>query len=263
MSAFTVDANGSGGACPASWPATPSLDAGTTSAVAGAFTAFTLTATRPDRSAPLTSLSVTTPPGMSGAISSVPLCPEPQAGAGDCPASSLVGTTAVGVGVGDDSGAGAPSSDQYFLHGNVYLTGAVPGFGRAVRTVDRGAADRRPIQPVVAVRRPGRRTRDDRRQSNHRSADHQCQSANDPGRRAAADPLGQRDDQPPRLPLQPDELHADERHRHDRRSEPFPALPGRRLSEPRVQACAHGEHAGADVADQRSGTQRRRRRAGR
>jgi len=62
------------------------------------------------------------------------LCPDAEATAGTCPASSQIGTTTVGLGVGDDSGAGAPSSDQLYLSGNVYLTGPYGGapFGNAI-----------------------------------------------------------------------------------------------------------------------------------
>ena len=123
-SSFTVDADGHGGACPSSWPASVSVTAGVTNPVAGALTSFTVTASRQDRTAPLTSFSVTTPPGLSGFITAVPLCPQAAAESGTCPASSQVGTTTVGVGVGSDSGNDvAQGSDEEYLSGNVYLTG--------------------------------------------------------------------------------------------------------------------------------------------
>lgn len=133
-STFNVDANGSGGACPlnSAWPSVPGFSAGPTSTVAGGSTGFTLTATRNDRQAPLTSLSVTTPPGFTGLLSTVPLCDAADAAAGTCPATSIVGSTTVGVGVGDGTEPGAaipgfPNGVQTYLNGTVYLTGPTNG----------------------------------------------------------------------------------------------------------------------------------------
>ncbi len=144
-STFTVDANGSGAPCPSSWPAAFGFSAGPTSAVAGASTGFTVTATRNDRQAPLTSLDVTTPPGFTGLLSTVPLCGAAAAQTGTCPAASAVGTSTVGVGVGDGTEPGTaisgfPNGVQTYLSGTVYLTGPVNGdpFGLSIV-----------VQPVV------------------------------------------------------------------------------------------------------------------
>ncbi len=125
--AYTVDADGHGGACPSAWPTDPAFVAGPSNPRAGAFTALTLTATRGDRQAPLSSLSLTTPPGFTALVGTVPLCTESDAQAGTCPSSSRIGTATVGAGVGVDSGAGAPASHQLFLSGTVYLTGPTDG----------------------------------------------------------------------------------------------------------------------------------------
>ncbi len=133
-STFNVDADGNGGACPSAWPSQPSFVAGPTSPVAGAFSGLTLTATRNDREAPLTAISLTTPPGFTALVGSVPLCDDADANAGTCPSNTAIGTATVGAGVGDDSGVGSPSSHQLYLSGTVYFTGPTDGdpFGVAI-----------------------------------------------------------------------------------------------------------------------------------
>ncbi len=122
---FDVDWDGAGGACPATLPLTPSLVAETTNPTAGAFSPFTLTIARADRQQYLSQLSVTTPPGLLGMLSSVPLCREPQAAQGTCPAASEIGTTTVAAGAG---------SHPFWITGRVYLTESYRGapFGLSV-----------------------------------------------------------------------------------------------------------------------------------
>jgi len=124
-SAFPVDWNGEGGACPASDPFVPSVTAGTTSPQAGASTPFSLLLKREDREQDVSSLSTTLPAGLLAAVSNVAQCPEPQASAGGCPASSQVGTATVAVGSG---------GDPYWETGQVYFTGPYDGapFGLSV-----------------------------------------------------------------------------------------------------------------------------------
>lgn len=111
---FVVDANGLGGACPASLPFTPSFSAGATSPVAGGFSPFTLTVTRADGQQSLGAISAQLPAGLLGTLKSVPRCPEPQAAAGACPQASEIGTATVGAGAGEQ---------PYYVSGPVYLTG--------------------------------------------------------------------------------------------------------------------------------------------
>ncbi len=122
---FAVDADGAGGACPAAWPFAPGFAAGVLDPTAGAFTTFTTTLSRADRTPPLASLSLTTPPGLLATIGSVPPCGEPAASQGTCPAASAVGTTTVAAGAG---------SDPIYLTGTAYLTGPYGGapFGLSI-----------------------------------------------------------------------------------------------------------------------------------
>jgi hypothetical protein len=106
---------------------TPSLRAGmSTTAQAGAFSAFTVTLTRPGVQQDLGSVTVDTPPGVLGMLSQVALCGELQANAGTCPASSQIGTTSATVG---------PGTQPYEIGGGkVFLTGRYRGkpFGLSI-----------------------------------------------------------------------------------------------------------------------------------
>jgi hypothetical protein len=92
----------------------PSLASGTTDPGAGAFSPFTLTLKREDREQNVSAISTTLPEGLLASVANVAQCPEPQASQGACPASSLIGTTTVGVGSGPD---------PYYVTGQVYFTG--------------------------------------------------------------------------------------------------------------------------------------------
>jgi hypothetical protein len=108
--------------CPgASLPFDPSLTGGATNVNAGAFSPFTLTLTRKDGEQNLQSVEAHLPPGLSGILSNIELCPEPQANLGECPPGSLIGETTVSVGVGGDPFTVAG--------GRFYLTGPYNGTG--------------------------------------------------------------------------------------------------------------------------------------
>jgi hypothetical protein len=116
---FTVDGNGAGGACPSPLPfslvqsLTPQSPAN-----AGAYDAASFNLTRATGQQYLSKITTTLPPGLVGAIPSVPLCPEAQANAGTCAATSQIGTVTVAAGAG---------SEPYTFTGRAYLTGPYAG----------------------------------------------------------------------------------------------------------------------------------------
>jgi hypothetical protein len=124
-SSFNVDWDGDGGACPAVSPFAPSFSAGTSNPGAGQFSPFTLTFARQDREQDLSQIQVRMPPGLSGILSGVPLCEEPQAALGTCPVASRIGTMTVAAGAG-----GHP----FYTQGSIYLTGPYAGapFGLSI-----------------------------------------------------------------------------------------------------------------------------------
>jgi hypothetical protein len=104
----------------------PSFVAGATSSQAGGYSPLSVTFSREDADEDLGGLTVTTPPGLSGNLSKVPLCGEPQAAQGTCPAASQIGEVTAGVG---------PGPEPLFIKGGkVYLTGPYDGapFGLSV-----------------------------------------------------------------------------------------------------------------------------------
>ena len=97
------------------------MTGGATNINAGAFSPLTLTFSRKDGEQNIQSAEAHLPPGLSGILSNIELCPEPQANLGECPAGSLIGETTVSVGVG---------GDPFTVGGGkFYLTGAYNGTG--------------------------------------------------------------------------------------------------------------------------------------
>ena len=127
-SVFNVDWVGAGGACPASEPFAPRLEAFATNPVAGATGPLSFTLTRADREQDIESLSATLPQGLLAYISKIARCSEPQASEaalGACPAGSQIGTATVAVGSG---------AEPYYVTGKVYLTEGYEGapFGLSI-----------------------------------------------------------------------------------------------------------------------------------
>lgn len=124
-SAFNVDWDGKGGACPASIPFAPSFSAGTSNANAGQFSPLTITFNREDREQDLAGIQVVTPPGLLGTLSGIPLCGEPQADLGTCSEASRIGTMTVAAG---------PGGHPFYEKGSLYLTGPYHGapFGLSI-----------------------------------------------------------------------------------------------------------------------------------
>jgi hypothetical protein len=114
-SGFKITSGPHGTPCPpAALPFSPSLTGGTTNITAGAFTQLTTTIGRPDGQQDMQSVQLHMPPGVSGLLSGVKLCPEAQANEGTCGPESLIGETTVSAGVGSD-----PVS---VVGGKVYIT---------------------------------------------------------------------------------------------------------------------------------------------
>jgi hypothetical protein len=124
-SQFNVDWNGNGEACPSTLPFHPVFEAGTSNPNAGQLTPLTVTFNREDREQNFSQIKVTTPPGLLGSLSGVPLCGEPQADLGTCSAQSQIGEMTVAAG---------PGSHPYYQKGYVYLTGPYRGapFGLSI-----------------------------------------------------------------------------------------------------------------------------------
>ncbi len=126
-SSFNITSGPNGSPCPgASLPFSPSLHASVSNIQAGGFTPFSMTMSRESGQQNLQAISLKMPPGLSGLLSGVELCPEPQADQGTCGPRSLIGETTVSVGVGGD-----PFSVK---GGKVYITGPYEGapFGLSI-----------------------------------------------------------------------------------------------------------------------------------
>jgi hypothetical protein len=113
--------------CPgASLPFSPSLTGGTINNNGGAFSPLSTTISREDGQQDMAQVTLHMPPGLSGLLTGVKLCPEAQANEGTCPAQSLIGETTVSAGIGSD-----PVS---VTGGKVYITekyGSAP-FGLSI-----------------------------------------------------------------------------------------------------------------------------------
>jgi hypothetical protein len=125
ISQFNVDWNGNGEACPGVWPFHPEFEAGTSNPNAGQLSPLTVTLNREDREQDFGEIKVTTPPGLLGSLSGIPLCGEPQADLGTCSSASQIGEMTVAAG---------PGSHPYYQKGTVYLTGPYKGapFGLSI-----------------------------------------------------------------------------------------------------------------------------------
>jgi hypothetical protein len=128
---FGLDSGPHGAECPGQVrPFNPSLEAGTSTPTAGAFSSFTLKLDREDGDQFLGKLNFTMPPGLTANLHGVSYCPEAaiaQAGQTlgrteqadpSCPASSEIGTSNVAAG---------PGSHPFHAVGKIYLAGPFQG----------------------------------------------------------------------------------------------------------------------------------------
>ena len=101
-STFNITTGPGGGPCPGSLPFSPTLAAGVTSVQAGAFAPLTTTISREDGNQDIQTFQLHLPPGLSGVLAGIPLCPEAQADAGTCSPASAIGKTVISAGLGSD-----------------------------------------------------------------------------------------------------------------------------------------------------------------
>ena len=104
----------------------PSFTAGLTNLQAGEYGPFTLSFGRSDQDQFLRGIELHMPPGLSGIISNVSLCPEPEAASGTCGSQSLIGHTQVLTG---------PGANPFLVTGGqVFLTEGYKGapFGLSI-----------------------------------------------------------------------------------------------------------------------------------
>jgi uncharacterized repeat protein (TIGR01451 family) len=139
-SRFEITSGVNSGACPSGGtpPFAPKVVSGTQDNDAGAYSPFYLRIIREDGEQELTRFSTVFPPGITGKLAGIPLCPQADIEAArkvtgqeelehpSCPAASEIGHTIVSAGVGTVL-AQAP--------GKVYLAGAYHGAGLSVVSI--------------------------------------------------------------------------------------------------------------------------------
>ena len=133
-SSFQVTSGPGGGSClPSPLPFSPELIAGATNPKGGAFTSFSLLLTRGDGQQRIEKLQFKAPEGLSGMLSTVALCGEPQAREGTCSSTSRIGHTSVASGPGPYPLVLPQPGDPEFP---IYLTGPYDGapFGLSIVT---------------------------------------------------------------------------------------------------------------------------------
>jgi hypothetical protein len=99
-------------------PFSPTIKAGVTNPIAGAFSPFVFDLTRPDANQALRGFDLHLPDGELAKIAGVPLCSEAEAAAASCPAASRIGSLTATAGPGPDPFTipepGRPQPQIYF-----------------------------------------------------------------------------------------------------------------------------------------------------
>jgi hypothetical protein len=143
-SSFLISQGEDGGACPSGGrPFRPALQAGSENTTAGFYSPFQLRMTRTDAEQEITSYSATFPPGLLGKLAGVGVCPEAAIAAAaarrgerggveelqapSCPASSSIGHTIAGYGVG---------GTLAYAPGALYLAGPYRGSPLSTVAID-------------------------------------------------------------------------------------------------------------------------------
>ncbi len=266
-SSFNIDHGPGGGPCPgATLPFSPTVNAGATNIQAGAFSPLTVTLNRKDGEQNLKSIEAKLPPGLSGVLRGVELCPEPRANEGLCGENSKIGEATIGVGVGN----------QPFTvtGGKFYLTGPYNGSGSC--TVGQpGCApfgitfevpakagpfdlantkNNHPACDCVVVQGQDRTEPVDVGDHDHHEPARVTGLDPDEHRRdPPGNPACQRHDHTWGLPVQPDELREDVAHRHGaverrRLEHDLHAVPGHELRRAEVRTEIHRSPRGGKRA---------------
>jgi hypothetical protein len=136
---FKIDSGPNGSSCPGQQrPFHPRLEAGASSSVAGAFSAFKLKLDRDDGDQFLGDLNFRMPPGFTGDLRGISYCSQgailaaaQNSGLGEqahpsCPAASEIGTTNVAAG---------PGSHPFHAYGKMYLSGPFKGAPLSLATI--------------------------------------------------------------------------------------------------------------------------------
>ena len=139
-SPLAISSGVGGGPCPNGVaPFHPQAQAGSLNSNAGSYTPFYLHLTRKDSEQEITSYSATLPPGLTGKLAGIPYCPDANIEAAkhrsgfaetaspSCPASSLIGHTTAGYGLG---------SVLAYAPGNLYLAGPFHGSTFSIAAID-------------------------------------------------------------------------------------------------------------------------------
>jgi hypothetical protein len=157
---FQITTGAGGAPCApteAALPAHPTLQAGSTSTLAGGYTPFLFRVSRNDGEQRFASLQATLPKGLTGKLKGIPYCTEPQIAAAkarevegggaiellapSCPQASQVGSVTVAAGAGP-----AP----YYVTGKAYLAGPYKGAPLSLAIITPGVAGPFDLGAVVA-----------------------------------------------------------------------------------------------------------------